>query len=240
MPTATGSADRQPLGQQRRRAARPPSRGSARTGPGRRRCRTTPRTADADADARPRRWRCPASTDRLSRSTWRSDLARPVLAARLPHLAPVQHHAAEPDPGHDQVVDADVDGEHVHPLGLRARPRATAGRPRRGPTGGPLADQAGVGRARRSAPPMVLRLSPSTAVSSARDVGAVDVQRAQQGSRGCAGGPRPGSAPASVVAIVPGSRGRPGSAPSTGRRRPAGGRARRRWRRAAAPAPVTM
>ena len=121
--------DREPerLGQHRARPARPATRGWAPGAPGRRAggpCRAPRRPAPTTtaspldlgeqlrADLRDRRGHVPLP-------------AGPATVAAVPAG---QHRAAEADPGHGQVGDADVDRQHLHALRTRAARRATAGR----------------------------------------------------------------------------------------------------------------
>ena len=130
-----------------------PRFGANRTRPSE--CRTTPHTP-TPMPTQTESGAAPASTERVSRSTWRRIFGGLVLASGLAHLAPVEHFAAQTDPGHDQVVDADVERQDVHPLGLRPDhdrrppgPAPTDGsalvhQPRVGEVGGQRADGAAV------------------------------------------------------------------------------------------------
>ena len=115
-----------------RRAARRPSRRDRprRTRPSS--WRTIALTAAPRCRRRPRR---AARCFSMSRTNSASG-ATTLSAGRSPRgpgdLAPVEHHAAETDPGRGDPVDLDAERVHVEPFRLRAAPPARAGRPGRG------------------------------------------------------------------------------------------------------------
>ena len=149
-----------------------------------------------------------------------------------------QDRSAEPDPGHGQVGDADVDGEHLHAFGLRRHDVGRAPAAARRAVDATRSARPGSSRtspAATSSPvrsPIVLRLSPRTAVSSAARGRAVHVDVAQQGGEVAAPdvlGPRPTRTPGEdrhERVATPARRPRPAAGTARPRRRRAAGRHR--------------